>query len=165
MNLESNTQLALMQASQTNSAGKLSDAKQAASEKDVKRMNEVAKDFEAMFMTEMLKPMFAELKPDARFGGGKGEEIFQGFMLQEYGKMIAETQSLGIADQVKGQLVQMQAEANGNRDPLPAAPNEQQLKAYNQQDASLNSNNNTIANNQTSYDPLTAIIEEQINVQ
>ena len=104
MNLEGNTSLALMQAAQEKGADRLQDAKQAAKNKDEEHINAVAKDFEAMFMTEMLKPMFAELKPDERFGGGKGEEIFSGMMLQEYGKMMAETGSLGIADNVKHNL-------------------------------------------------------------
>ena len=141
MNIESNTQLALLQAAQEKSAGTLNNAKQAVKDDDLKRIDEVAKDFEAMFMTEMLKPMFEQIKPDARFGGGKGEEIFQGFMLQEYGKMIADTQSLGIADSVKGQLIQMQAEANGERDVFPSS----QLNAYNQQNSDVLTKENNYA--------------------
>lgn len=148
MNLEGNTSIALMQAAQQDSQDKLHGAKQAATDKDMKRINEVAKDFEAMFMTEMLKPMFEQIKPDERFGGGKGEEIFNGMMLQEYGKMMAERGELGIADAVKGQLIQMQAEANGERDVIQ---NQMQASASN--------------NNQNNNDPLTQIIEEQLNAQ
>ena len=111
MNLDPNTSLALMQAAQNQTANAVNNAKQALSEKDMQRFDEVAKDFEAMFVTEMMKPMFEQIKPDATFGGGKGEEIFQGMMLQEYGKMMAETGQLGIADSVKQELIRMQAEA------------------------------------------------------
>jgi Rod binding domain-containing protein len=111
MNINPDTSLALMQAAQAESANALNATKNLNTEdKDMARINEVAKDFEAMFMTEMLKPMFAELKVDARFGGGKGEEIFRGFMLQEYGKLIAERGEIGIADAVKGELIRMQSE-------------------------------------------------------
>ena len=79
---------------------------------DMKRIEETARDFEAMFMTEMLKPMFEGLEVDSTFGGGKGEEVFRGFLLEEYGKNMAATGSLGIADMVKEQLIQMQSDAS-----------------------------------------------------
>jgi Rod binding domain-containing protein len=114
MNLNPDTSLALMQASQGQTLDALSNAKNDAtkkmSDKDMKHFDGVAEDFEAMFVTEMMKPMFEQIKPDERFGGGKGEEIFSGMMLQEYGKMMAETGQLGIADVVKQELIRMQTE-------------------------------------------------------
>lgn len=79
---------------------------------DMSRIEESAKEFEAMFMTEMLRPMFEDLKPNEMFGGGKGEEIFQSMMLDEYGKNMAATGTLGIADLVKQQLIEMQSKQN-----------------------------------------------------
>lgn len=111
MNLETNTSLAIMQAAQGETLHAVNATKKAVSDKNMERFDAVSKDFEAMFMTEMLKPMFAELKPDPHFGGGKGEEIFSGMMLQEYGKLMAETGQLGIADTVKQELIRMQGEA------------------------------------------------------
>jgi Rod binding domain-containing protein len=64
-----------------------------------------------MFMTEMLRPMFEDIKPDPTFGGGKGEEMFQSMMLDEYGKNMAAQGTLGIADLVKDQLIEMQSKA------------------------------------------------------
>ena len=78
----------------------------------MQRIEETARDFEAMFMTEMLKPMFEGIEVDETFGGGKGEEVFRSFMLEEYGKNMASTGSLGIADLVKEQLIQMQSDAS-----------------------------------------------------
>lgn len=78
---------------------------------DMKRIDETARDFEAMFMTEMLRPMFEGIKPDETFGGGKGEEMFQSFLLDEYGKSMAAQGTLGIADLVKEQLIEMQSRA------------------------------------------------------
>ena len=112
MNLTNDTSLALMQAAQGQAAQAVQNAKTALSEKDMARFDTVSKDFEAMFVAEMMKPMFEGIKPDPRFGGGKGEEIFQGMMLQEYGKMMAETGQLGIADAVRQELIRMQAEAD-----------------------------------------------------
>ena len=76
---------------------------------DMQRIDETAKDFEAMFVTEMLRPMFEDIKPDETFGGGKGEEVFSGFMIEEYGKSFAAAGNLGIADLVKAQLIEMQS--------------------------------------------------------
>jgi Rod binding domain-containing protein len=110
MNINPDTSLALMQAAQSNTANAINAAKSTKQDKNLAHIEEVAKDFEAMFMTEMLKPMFAEIKVDEKFGGGKGEEIFRGFMLQEYGKLAAERGELGIADAVKKELIRMQGE-------------------------------------------------------
>jgi flagellar protein FlgJ len=79
----------------------------------MKKIEEAAKEFEAMFVTEMLKPMFDGLEPNETFGGGKTEEIFNGFMREEYGKMIAQSGQFGIADQVKQQLIELQSRQNG----------------------------------------------------
>lgn len=76
--------------------------------KDLKKVEATAKEFEAVFATEMLKPMFEGLKTDGMFDGGKGEEIFRGMMLDQYGKKIAETGCLGIADHVKEELLRIQ---------------------------------------------------------
>ena len=90
------------------SALELDAAKAAAKQKNDAKLTQAAQDFEAMFITEMMKPMFEDIKPDAMFGGGKGEEIFQGFMLEEYGKMMAQTGQIGIADAVKAEMMRMQ---------------------------------------------------------
>ncbi len=75
-------------------------------------IDETAKDFEAMFITEMMRPMFDTVEVNETFGGGKGEEIFRGFMLDEYGKQMATSGGLGIADLVKAQLIEMQSQAD-----------------------------------------------------
>ncbi len=77
--------------------------------KNMERIEEQAREFEAVFITEMMKPMFEQIKPNEMFGGGKGEEIFNGIMLQEYGKNIASLDIIGIQSQVKSQLIEMQA--------------------------------------------------------
>lgn len=110
MNLNPDTSLALMQATQRDVTGAVQVAKNATAAKKDAQLEAAAKDFEAMFMTEMLKPMFEAMKPDPRFGGGKGEEVFRGFMLQEYGKLMADRGGIGIADAVKQELIRLQGE-------------------------------------------------------
>ncbi|NCO02785.1 MAG: flagellar biosynthesis protein FlgJ [Alphaproteobacteria bacterium] len=109
MNLAPDTSLAVTQASQGMATDKINAMKKALSDKELARIDETAKDFEAMFVSEMMKPMFEGIKPDERFGGGKTEEVFKGVLLQEYGKLMAETGTLGIAESVKAELIRMQS--------------------------------------------------------
>jgi len=106
------TSVAVMQAAQSQANAKAFELKSAAADavnkKELEQLDGVAKDFEAMFIAEMMKPMFEGIKPDSTFGGGKTEEIFTGILLQEYGKLMAETGQLGIADSVKAELIRMQ---------------------------------------------------------
>ena len=68
----------------------------------------VAEDFEAFFAGEYFEQMFAGMQPDPVTGGGDGEAMFRSLMIQEYGKAVAKQHTLGIADQVKRQLLQLQ---------------------------------------------------------
>jgi len=113
MNLDTNTSLALMNATQPDVSGKADEAKNAVVTKSNAQIETAAKDFEAMFMTQMLKPMFEGLKVNDMFGGGKGEEVFSSFLIDEYGKMMAETGQLGIADAIKAEMIKMQSELSG----------------------------------------------------
>lgn len=84
----------------------------ALSAKDIAKAEETAKEFEAVFVSEMMKPMFEQISTDGMFGGGKGEEVFRGMLLQEYGKMVAQSGSIGLSDQIKQQMILMQEQAN-----------------------------------------------------
>ena len=76
--------------------------------KDAQRIQDTAQEFEAVFFAEVLKPMFESIEVNELFGGGKGEEIFRGFMLQEYGKEIAKKDITGIQTQVTHKLLEIQ---------------------------------------------------------
>ncbi|MCK6418094.1 MAG: rod-binding protein [Alphaproteobacteria bacterium] len=71
-----------------------------------------ARDFEAMFIAEMMKPLFEGISVDAPFGGGKGEEVFRGMLLQEYGKIVASRGGFGLAEPVRAQMILMQGMKN-----------------------------------------------------
>lgn len=81
--------------------------------KNLQKVEAAAQDFEAVFLTEMLKPMFAMVEVDPVFGGGKGEEIFRDFTVNEYAKQLAAKGGIGIAAQVKDELIRLQ-EAQSN---------------------------------------------------
>ena len=104
-NIAQNTSLALLKATQDAgevSAKKLKDARQ------LEQIAEKAEEFEAVFIAEMMKPMFEGLSTEAPFGGGKGEEVFRGMLIQEYGKVLSQTGTIGIADVVKQELIKSQ---------------------------------------------------------
>ena len=79
---------------------------------DPQATKKVAAQFEGILVTQFLNQMFEGISTDGMFGGGKGEEVFRGMLLQEYGKLMAQTSSIGLADQVKQQIILMQAQAD-----------------------------------------------------
>jgi Rod binding domain-containing protein len=75
---------------------------------DSKQADKVSREFEAMFLSSMLQPVFAGVKPSKTFGGGHGEETFKAMLVDEYGKVMAKRGGLGIADMVRQQILQTQ---------------------------------------------------------
>lgn len=78
-------------------------------------IDKAAQDFESVFITQMLQPMFDGIAVDPIFGGGHGEEIMRSFMVQEYGKIIAKNGGFGLASAVKAELIRTQQNAKGGR--------------------------------------------------
>lgn len=78
---------------------------------DNAKAKQAAEDFEAVFLTEMFRPLFESVDVDPVFGGGKGEEVFRGFMVQEYGKLIAKQGGVGLSQQVMQELLRTQEQS------------------------------------------------------
>lgn len=74
----------------------------------LQRMKETAQDFEAVFLSEMLRPMFANIEAEAPFGGGAGEKIYRDMQVDEYGKAIAKAGGIGLADNILREMIKMQ---------------------------------------------------------
>jgi Rod binding domain-containing protein len=68
--------------------------------RDLDRLHKTATEFEEVFLAQMLQPMMAGLAPEAPFGGGPGEEMWQSMLVTEYGKAIVARGGIGIADAV-----------------------------------------------------------------
>ena len=83
--------------------------------------DEAARDFEAVFLSEMIKPMFEGLETGGMFGGGSAEESYRALMIQEYGKVLVSTNTTGIADAVKAQLIEIQGQAAAAAQTAPQA--------------------------------------------
>ena len=124
--LSPDTTLALLQVGQSDTSKAAKSLKDAQKTKDMNEDMETAREFEAVFISEMMKPMFAGTELEAPFGGGKGEEIFQGMMQQEYGKILSQTGGIGLADHVRDQMINLQAEADGVETPMLAPEHDEQ---------------------------------------
>ncbi|MBX6323155.1 MAG: rod-binding protein [Rhodospirillaceae bacterium] len=75
---------------------------------DPRAARKAAEDFEAFFLTQVIEEMFAGVEPDAMFGGGPGEGVFRSLLFQEYGKAIAHSGGVGIADAVQKEILKLQ---------------------------------------------------------
>jgi Rod binding domain-containing protein len=82
---------------------------------DVAEARRVGEEFEAMFLSKMLAPMFAGLRSDGPFGGGHGETMFRSLMIDEYGKRIAKAGGVGIADAVAREMLRLQENGHGQQ--------------------------------------------------
>ncbi|WP_049973817.1 rod-binding protein [Azospirillum sp. B4] len=103
--------------------------------KDDAAIDKAAKEFESVFISQMLQHMWEGVKVDENFGGGHAEEMFRGMMIEEQAKAITKGGGLGIANAIKQEMVRMQEKAAG-ADPL-RRPQGAAGNAYAQAQASL----------------------------
>ena len=107
-----NTSLDMMQSAQNPLLAGGITKKSTLDAKDLAKIDEASKQFEGMFMSEMIKPMFDGLQTNGMFDGGKGEEVFRGMMIQEYGKLLSQHGGVGLASSIKDQMIKIQEQAN-----------------------------------------------------
>lgn len=72
------------------------------------RARHAANEFEAVFLNQMLAPMFEGLSTDGLGGGGTGEEMFRPMLIDQYAQAIQHAGGIGIADQIVRELTRMQ---------------------------------------------------------
>lgn len=80
----------------------------AAGSHDAGSARAASQEFEAMFVAQMLKPVFEGITQGEMFGGGPGEKIYRGLLVQEYGKAVAARGGLGIGEQVTREMLALQ---------------------------------------------------------
>ena len=98
-------------AAMVNNAVAQAQAKPAAGLKqttDPAAADKAAHQFEGWMIGQMLQPMFKSLKTDGLFGGGYAEATFRDLLVDEYGKKVAESGGLGIADMVRREILKTQ---------------------------------------------------------
>lgn len=101
---------ALSQAQQAN-------ANRPAKSPSMKDVGKAAQEFEAVFLSQMLGQMWQGVEADETFGGGEAENTWRGMMVEEYGKQIAKSGGVGLADEVKAAMIRMQEQEQGKKGP------------------------------------------------
>lgn len=66
----------------------------------------VAKEFESLFIGQMLEHMFQDKEENPLFGDSGSDDIYQSMMVQEYGKAISKSGGMGIAAYIERSLTQ-----------------------------------------------------------
>jgi Rod binding domain-containing protein len=75
---------------------------------DVRAMDKAARDFEAVFISQMFEQMWSGVSTDGNFGGGSGERVFRSLMIQSVGQQIANQGGIGLAPAIKREMLAMQ---------------------------------------------------------
>lgn len=92
----------------TSSDAAMMNIKSSLSSKKLADIDATSKDFESMFLTEMLGHMFDTTEPDPMFGGGEAEKTWRSMMVQEYSKEMVNAGGIGMAATVKAQMISLQ---------------------------------------------------------
>src|SRR3982751_1370263 len=75
---------------------------------DMRAIDKAARDFEAVFVSQMFEQMWSGVKTDGAFGGGNGEAVFRSLMNQSLGQQIADRGGIGLAASIKREMIAMQ---------------------------------------------------------
>ncbi len=106
MNDLANTNLFSLQAGNALAQGRsLPDVKNAKNLRDAQKVSE---EFEAVFLGQMLQPMFENIEAAEPFGGSSSEKMWRTMQVEEYGKAIAKAGGIGIADAVFREIIKAQ---------------------------------------------------------
>ena len=82
-----------------------------AASSDPAQLRKAARDFEAMAIGELLKPMFDTIDlSKGPFGGGAGEAAWKPILVEHMARAIAARGGLGLADHIYQSLLRMQEE-------------------------------------------------------
>lgn len=72
------------------------------------KVDAAAKDFESVFISQMLEIVWQTVPTDGPMGGGTGENIFRSMMIQDIGRQMSQQGGIGLAGNVKSELLAMQ---------------------------------------------------------
>ncbi len=72
------------------------------------KVRKMAEKYEAFFLSQVLQPMFANIKAVEPFGGGVGEDMWRSLQVDEYGKALAANGGIGLADGIMREILKLQ---------------------------------------------------------
>lgn len=76
--------------------------------KKADKIDAAAQDFEAVFLTQMMERMFTGISKEGPLGEGAGGGAYRSMLADQYGKTIAASGGIGLADQVRRELITLQ---------------------------------------------------------
>ena len=77
-----------------------------------KKQKRQLKTLRLFFISRMMETMFEGISTDGMFGGGQAEKVYRSLLINEYGKAMAKTGSIGVADEVMRSIIEMQEMAS-----------------------------------------------------
>lgn len=77
------------------------------------KVDSASQDFESVFISQMLETAFETVPTDGPMGGGLGENIFRSMMIQNIGKDIAKQGGIGLAPNIRTELLRLQEGKHG----------------------------------------------------
>ena len=72
---------------------------------------EKAREFEAVFLNEMLQNMFTGLDEGGTYGNEEGSDAWKSMLINEYANTMSQSGGIGIAASVHSQLLELQENA------------------------------------------------------
>ena len=78
-----------------------------------RKLDAASKDFESVFISQMLETVFETVPTDGPMGGGMGENIFRSMMIQNIGQQMANQGGIGLAPNVRSELLKLQEGTRG----------------------------------------------------
>jgi Rod binding domain-containing protein len=75
---------------------------------DTSKAATAARDYESVFIAQLLGSMFEGISTDGMFGGGQGEEMFRSMMIDQYAKGMAAQGGFGLASHMQAELLKHQ---------------------------------------------------------
>lgn len=72
------------------------------------KVDATAEDFEALFLTQMMERMFEGLGGEGPLGGGAAGGAYRSMLADSYGKTVAASGGIGLADHVRRELLALQ---------------------------------------------------------
>lgn len=71
------------------------------------QIRQVAEEFEAVFLAQMMEQMMGE-STQSSFDGGAGESAFRSMLNEEYAKVMAKAGGIGLADDLAREMMALQ---------------------------------------------------------
>jgi peptidoglycan hydrolase FlgJ len=90
----------------------LSQLKARLSSSDRQQLEQAASNFESVYMSQMLNQMYTDIDPNAEFGGGVGEEMFRGLLVEQYAQKMTKDGKGPLSGVLEREMLRMQAQAS-----------------------------------------------------